>query len=31
MQILFNLAPTFAAHHEKIFVPHFFIGLVHAH
>ena len=25
MQNLFNLAPTFAAHHEKIFVPDFFI------
>ena len=26
MQILFNLAPTFAALYEKIFVRDFFIG-----
>ena len=26
MQIFFNLTPTFAAHHEKSFVPDFFIG-----
>ena len=26
MQILFNLAPTFAVHHEKNFGPDFFIG-----
>ena len=25
MQIFFNLAPTFAVHHEKSFVPDFFI------
>ena len=26
MQIFFNLAPTFAVHHEKSFVPDFLVG-----